>query len=255
MNQQNDSDQKKRPVVTTPWSPAQTLALTAAIAITLPLVNMVVALLMSGISAAVDPAFDQKQFYRDLRHDGHYLTYASLAANLVTIWLVLRFIDLRGAVRWPTYLAAQAPAAGWIPAMIAGGTLYLLLDRFIRALFDRPEFPQFLIEIYATAEPMLLFWLALTLVAPVAEEVLFRGFLFVGLRNSRLGSSGAIVATSFLWTIIHLQYDLFDKLVIFVLGVYLGWLRDRFNSILPPIILHVVINTMALSGLVTVMER
>lgn len=254
MSQQSDSDQDQQPAIRTPWSPAQTLALTGAIAIILPLVNMVVALVMSGISVAFDPGFDQKQFYRELRRDGHYLTYASLAANLVTVWLVLRFIDLRQAVRWPTYLAVQVPTAGWAPAAVAGGALYLLLEKLSGALFERPEYPQFLIEVYASAEPILLFWLALALVAPVAEEVLFRGFLFVGLRHSWLGSSGAIVATSFLWTIIHLQYDFFDKLLIFVLGLYLGWLRSRFNSILPPIFIHVVVNIIALTGLVTHVE-
>ena len=232
-----------------PWSAGQTLALALAIAVLLPLVNMVVAMVMAGLAAAQDPSFDSPQFYRQLRQNGGYLTFASLAANIATIWIVIQFIRLRKAVTWVTYLALRLPSrSGWLTALVAAA-LFLVASQVAGGLFQRPDSPDFLRQVYATATPMVLFWIAVGVVAPVAEEIYFRGFIYIGLRNSALGVVGAIVITAAIWSMIHLQYDVYDKVEIFLLGLLLGWLRFRYNNLLIPIMAHGLINTVALTGL------
>jgi membrane protease YdiL (CAAX protease family) len=80
--------------------------------------------------------------------------------------------------------------------------------------------------------------------APVLEEVLFRGALFSAIRQSSLGSLGAILITSTLWAMIHAGAApwMFVGLI-FVMGLVLGILLMRFGSLWVPIICHCLWNT------------
>jgi membrane protease YdiL (CAAX protease family) len=83
------------------------------------------------------------------------------------------------------------------------------------------------------------------IVAPISEEVAFRGFLFRGLSASWLGVSGAIAATSAGWTAMHVQYDSFTLAQIFLIGLLLGWIRWASGSTLLTIMLHMLANLTA----------
>jgi hypothetical protein len=91
--------------------------------------------------------------------------------------------------------------------------------------------------------PML--WLATIIVAPITEELLFRGFLHRGWAPSWLGVSGTIVLTSALWAALHQQYDWLGILYIFLMGLIFGWVRQRSGSTRPTIILHALNNLFA----------
>jgi membrane protease YdiL (CAAX protease family) len=95
----------------------------------------------------------------------------------------------------------------------------------------------------AGALPLL--WLSVVVVAPVTEELFFRGFLHRGWAPSWLGVSGTIVLTSTLWAILHQQYNVFGILIIFVMGLIFGWMRQRSASTLLPMVLHTVNNLLA----------
>lgn len=91
--------------------------------------------------------------------------------------------------------------------------------------------------------PML--WLATVIVAPVTEELLFRGFLHRGWAPSWLGVSGTIVLTSALWAALHQQYNWLGILCIFLMGLIFGWMRQRSGSTTLTIILHSLNNLIA----------
>lgn len=83
-------------------------------------------------------------------------------------------------------------------------------------------------------------WLAFTIVlAPVAEELLMRGAMFE--RASRfLKPWGAILSTSALFVLLHLQVGSIARPVSLVpLALMLGWLRWRTGRLWPCILLHV----------------
>jgi hypothetical protein len=90
---------------------------------------------------------------------------------------------------------------------------------------------------WATGEKLSLVF-AVVAVAPVTEELIFRGFLVSGLRPTRLGASGAVLVSSLAWAAIHGQYDLYGMATIFALGVLLGTARVKTGSVLVPIALH-----------------
>ena len=68
------------------------------------------------------------------------------------------------------------------------------------------EMPQGFID-FMLSEPIILSLISVLIIAPIVEEFIFRGFLFSQLSRTRLGAWGAVSLSSFLWTIIHFQYE------------------------------------------------
>jgi membrane protease YdiL (CAAX protease family) len=88
-------------------------------------------------------------------------------------------------------------------------------------------------------------WLAFVIVAPLGEEILFRGFMFRGWAASPLGPIGTIVLTSAIFAFVHLQYDWFGMIQTGGLALLFGWLRWRSGSTLLTILLHTLVNFVA----------
>jgi len=80
--------------------------------------------------------------------------------------------------------------------------------------------------------------IAFAVAAPLWEELFARGWLYRGWSESRLGPYGAILLSSIVWTVMHLQYDWFFFGEIFSIGLLLGYLRYRSNSTWLTIVLH-----------------
>lgn len=92
--------------------------------------------------------------------------------------------------------------------------------------------------------PMLI--ITVGLLAPIFEELLFRGFIFKGLERGILGGHGTVWLTSIVFAAIHLQYALPIVLMIIPMGLLLGYSRMYSGSLLVPIVLHVLNNTIAI---------
>ena len=81
---------------------------------------------------------------------------------------------------------------------------------------------------------------------PVFEEILFRGFWFEGFRDSRIKIVGAILFTSLLWTLLHVQYNVWGMTSIFILGLIIGIVRYLTNSLWCCMLIHIVVNLAAI---------
>lgn len=143
---------------------------------------------------------------------------------------------------------------GWRTAAIAlaGGAAFPLLD--IGAAFVSDSADSGLLEDYekiyaAGALPM--FWFNAVVVAAIVEETIFRGFLYRSWSQTRLGHLGAVVLTAIVFGAAHFQYGWLGGSTIGVSGVFLGWLRWRSQSLVPPILAHAAANanTLALLAL------
>jgi uncharacterized protein len=91
------------------------------------------------------------------------------------------------------------------------------------------------------------FWswaFALVIVGPISEEIVFRGFMFRGLAQSRMGPVLAILTTSLVFSFLHLQGSLMWH---FACGFFYGCLRWRSGATWAPIIAHVFNNAVALA--------
>ncbi len=83
---------------------------------------------------------------------------------------------------------------------------------------------------------------ALVIIAPLAEEILFRGYLYGKLKAYVPALWGA-VATSLLFGLVHLQWNV--AIDVFVLSMFLCWLRSITGSIWAGVLAHGVKNAVA----------
>ena len=79
------------------------------------------------------------------------------------------------------------------------------------------------------------------IMAPLAEEVFFRGLLQSMLRKYLGHAWGAILITSVLFAVGHARYH--DTIpALFVLAVVLGYNYERSGRLYPSILIHVIFN-------------
>ncbi len=102
-----------------------------------------------------------------------------------------------------------------------------------------------LIKYALVANPLAAFS-AVVIVGPMVEEILFRGLIY-GALEKRFRVSGALLISSFLFALVHLQVVYF--IPIFCLGMVLGWARWKTNSLGLPILIHILNNSIALIAL------
>jgi len=164
------------------------------------------------------------------------------ARALVCAALIALLIRLRSGPPLAQYLGlrpvAAATLAKWLAAVLA---LVVAID-VLRYALGRPIVTAYDRELYQTAHWLPLFWFALVVAAPVAEEILFRGFLFEGVRASRLGGPGAVAVSALAWAAIHTQYGLPGRAIILALGLLCGWARWRTGSLHTSLAMHVLNN-------------
>ena len=88
--------------------------------------------------------------------------------------------------------------------------------------------------------------MAIVLFAPVTEEIMFRGFVYRGFVRKPSHEPFAIVVLTLSWMLLHVQYDWVGLLQVFIIGLYLGWVRWSTGSTLLTIALHVLMNLEAM---------
>lgn len=86
-------------------------------------------------------------------------------------------------------------------------------------------------------------FLKVAVVAPIVEELIFRGLIFNGFRKNYNGFI-AVFMSALLFSLFHLNP--WQMPATFVLGLLLGWLMLRTNNILVAIIGHSINNTLVL---------
>lgn len=116
-----------------------------------------------------------------------------------------------------------------------------LYEAFLTAndLQLQPEIKRILSE---TPSPGL-FVFAAVIVAPLVEEIFFRGFLFTGLKK-RFTWTKAMFISSGLFALLHLH--LLAVPPIFILGLVFAYLYQRSGSIWPAILIHGLVNGLAM---------
>ena len=89
--------------------------------------------------------------------------------------------------------------------------------------------------------------ISVVIIAPAIEELLFRGILLPGLER-RFGAWQSIVGSSSIFALLHV--DAWPAPIpLFVLALFLGYLRYRTNGLVAPIVLHAMFNAANLAAL------
>jgi hypothetical protein len=176
-------------------------------------------------------------------YDGVGLAVASF------VMFPLEVAILAMAARWrgwsaADYFALNVPRRGEV-VMAAACTLALIFAvNGLLYLTGKDIVSPFQVEAYRTAKDAgWLVWtmLAIVVVAPVGEEIAFRGFMYRGL--ARPGSEiPAIMVIALVWSLLHIQYDWVGMLQIFAIGLLFGWFRWASGSTTLTILMHVLVN-------------
>lgn len=131
------------------------------------------------------------------------------------------------------------------------GTLLELLANALNG--ELPEVQEGFREIASdrTAAPLLI--LGSVVIAPIAEEIFYRGMLFPAIHR-RLGLWPAMGISATLFGLMHfetpLQEFLLVLLIIIPLGMWLAWIYHRRGTLLVPILAHATFNLVQVSELI-----
>ena len=86
--------------------------------------------------------------------------------------------------------------------------------------------------------------LVLCIIAPIAEEYLFRGLMMRKMLRWNISPWYAIIASSIMFGLIHLNPAQIPGAII--LGIVMAWMCYRTRSLIPGIIIHITNNTLCL---------
>ena len=175
-----------------------------------------------------------------------------LGLQLTITGLVLMVAGWRTSSRSASLLLAPSPKGGlgYVEA-IAGGI-------GIAAVYNAVAYGVGFTDLVTDLKPFIAllaspWWALAALVvavgAPLAEELLFRGFLLPALSRTRLGFLGAALVTTLAWTAMHAGYTPAGMVEVFLMGLYFGWLLWRTGSLRVPLVCHAAFNTAVLLAL------
>ncbi|MGH7972985.1 MAG: lysostaphin resistance A-like protein [Limisphaerales bacterium] len=223
------------------WGMLPTFGLSAVVAVSFVGMQLFVALIWGFAEAFAHGG----KLPHGWESSGLLLAIATCVSAPVAFGFTLLFAHLRKSASAAQYLGfRKVPLKSMVFWTLALLGLVAASD-LLTVRLGKPVVPEFMQNAYRTAGFVPLLWLALLIAAPVTEETLFRGFLFVGILNSRLGPLGAILITSLIWALIHVQYDAYGVFTVFVTGLLLGLVRLATGSLYATVFLHFLMNLIA----------
>jgi membrane protease YdiL (CAAX protease family) len=200
-----------------------------------------IGLLIAWLAVAIGASL----FLRNLALEVNTGLFVSLAELLLLVPVWVLAVWRRGA-SW-TRLGLR----GFQGGMLGLGCGLMLLSYLLNlgystllAFLDLTMQPS-LVPILAELSSPWLFAVGVVVIAPLVEEIFFRGFVFAGLRP-RYGWKKAAIVSSACFALIHLQPT--AVVPIFILGYIFAYLYHRSNSIWPAVLMHVSSNALALGA-------
>lgn len=166
------------------------------------------------------------------------------------------YLSLRLALQF-RYGQPVFRSLGWVRprislALMAGGgvTLALLISVLASAIHT-PKIPTPFDTLTSSPLQLALFGIMAIAIAPLFEELFFRGFV-QPLFSRTFGTVAGVVLTAVIFGCLHLveyayawQYAVF----ISIAGSVFGWLRVRTNSIIPSTVMHGAFNAVSVIAL------
>jgi len=208
------------------------------------------AVLAFGLGQAVATAglaawVGDEAFGSSLRYDGTSVAIGTLLANAVQVITLVLAARLAGSSHAAEYLALDRPRRADLIFGFACLLVLIVVGDAATWLAGRDLVPPFQLEIYRSSlqrGTVVLLWVALTLAAPAGEEILFRGFMFRGWLQPPNDPRAVVLLIALVWSLLHVQYDWFGMLQVFVTGILFGWVRWRSGSTTLLILLHIGLN-------------
>jgi uncharacterized protein len=163
----------------------------------------------------------------------------------------------RGRLRSPGGLVREAGAgaahglAAFLLINVSVTLLVALLARIFE--FERPTSQEAIRGALADPDTVLVVVASAVLIAPLVEELFFRGMLYQAFRR-RFWLWPAMGSSALLFALGHAQVgDLAATMLVFLVilpvGVYLAWLFERRGNLLAPVAAHAVFNGLGVGAI------
>ena len=202
-----------------------------ALVLGLLIVSVIIILLIVGVFALA---------YPNLKHDQSPLLLPTQFALYAFLYLSFRLVF---GLKYDKPVFASL---GWCRSKfnlllaLAGGVLLAFLVSALAALLHTPQVPSPVESLMKSPVLLTLFGIVAVTIAPLFEELLFRGFI-QPLLSQTFGVAAGILLTAVIFGALHApeyswawQYALAVSLV----GAALGWVRFTSNSIIPSTVMH-----------------
>jgi membrane protease YdiL (CAAX protease family) len=175
------------------------------------------------------------------------------AVNLISFGLIIVYVHKKTKQKWSDifqfFQFRYIIIFPLIPLLIGLGVMASEANNLLRYLMPAPEFILNLMTNLTSSGVSSI--ILLGVIAPLTEEVLFRGIILKGfIKRYSLGK--AIVLSAILFSLFHLNpYQFFSGLV---MGLFLGFLYIKSRSIIPCIIAHSIYNVhgIIITSLITI---
>lgn len=176
----------------------------------------------------------------------------NLAAYVLTLgFIVVVYQALYGTIkdkksvfaikRKPRFSDLYYTVVGFAVYIVCNFAVFLLLATFVPG-FDFDEKQNVGFQAINSQFEYILAFVALVLLAPFAEEALFRGFLFTKVRE-KLHFWPTAIIVSLLFGLVHLQWNV--GVDVFVLSLVLCYLREKTKAIWSGVAIHMIKNLIA----------
>ncbi len=197
-----------------------------------------------GFDVARMAADESSELY-GLQQHGDVVSWVAIGSGILGTLLVLLFIRFKRGSKIKNYLALRLPSLKQLGLWI--GALILLSFAIEFLTTNTEEFEtSFMLDVYMSNTNVVILILGVGIIGPIFEELLFRGFMYEGIAR-KMGGQAAVLLTSILFTLIHLQYSWSVLLLLFPLGLLLGYSRMYSKSLAVPITLHIINNIVAIA--------
>ncbi|MEP7030459.1 MAG: type II CAAX endopeptidase family protein [Pseudolabrys sp.] len=182
----------------------------------------------------------------DFSGNGNAITLIIFVSTPIEIFLLATFAKRIGNSA-AQYLGLIMPSRSEIVFGVAVTVALIIAGNILSWLLGKNIITPFQTDIWRTAGetgvmPAILLLIAVVVITPIGEEILFRGFLFRGWLRAPRDVWPVIIVIAGLWALIHVQYDWYVIAQIFTFGLMLGWMRWATGSTLLTILLHALIN-------------
>ena len=127
-----------------------------------------------------------------------------------------------------------------------------LVRRVTGEPFENPQIETITGGMRLTSLDLVLLLILVAVIAPIAEELLFRGMLYPVLRRS-WGVTAAVIVSALIFGLVHFIPILIPGLVF--VGLILGWVRERSGSVVPGIVIHALQNSIVMLGIYLITNR
>jgi uncharacterized protein len=198
---------------------------------------------------ALDHWFSRPLSFRPDPYDEYSLSIEAAlmlaqVCQITFLWLLAHWRGYSARDLWSRLL--HVPVIVWLLVFASIVPYIVINDRLFTTFFpeqyarDSAQWTQGL-----TIAAMPLSVLNAVVLAPLWEELFFRRLLVEPLRSNRIGLVLTSIASSALWSTVHL-YSWPTTVVLFFEGIFLCWLAVKLRSIWPGILVHALGNSYAM---------